>query len=137
MTNEIKEIYLSNLEWTKTHDNDIKVNDDMGGVIGNIVFKDNMSYEEFQKLFKSGYFILCDKDYITNLQHHLVYCLKYETGAGIRDCKMALEKCDYNYNIAYKYLRLISDGVARWKIVDGQRVKWTDEDYIKCARGDE
>lgn len=76
-------------------------------------------------------------DYITNLQHQLVYCLKYESGAGIRDCKMALEKCDYNYNTAYKYLRLISDGVARWKIVDGQRIKWTDEDYIKCARGDD
>lgn len=61
MNDEIKEIYLSNLEWTKTHDN-------MGGVMGNIVFKDNMSYEEYQKLFKSGYFVLCDKDYITYLQ---------------------------------------------------------------------
>lgn len=61
MKDEIKEIYLSNLEWTKTHDN-------MGGVMGNIVFKDNMSYEEYQKLFKSGYFVLCDKDYITYLQ---------------------------------------------------------------------
>lgn len=61
MTNEIKEIYLSNLEWTKTHDN-------MGGVIGNVIFKDNISYEEYNKLFKSGYFILCDKDYITNLE---------------------------------------------------------------------
>lgn len=77
------------------------------------------------------------EDYINDLQRQLVYCLKYETGAGIRDCKIALEKCNYNYNTAYKYLRLISDGVARWKIVDGQRVKWTDEDYIKCARGNE
>ena len=61
MNNEIKEIYLSNLKWTKTHNN-------TGGVMGNIVFKDNMSYEEYNKLFKSGYFIICDKDYITNLQ---------------------------------------------------------------------
>ena len=62
MNDEIKEIYLSNLEWTKTHDN-------MGGVMGNIVFKNNISYEEYQKLFKSGYFVLCDKDYIINLQN--------------------------------------------------------------------
>jgi hypothetical protein len=61
MKDEIKEIYLSNLEWTKTHDN-------MGGVMGNIVFKDNMSYEKYQNLLKSGYFGLCDKDYITNLE---------------------------------------------------------------------
>lgn len=61
MKDEIKEIYLSNLEWTKTHDN-------MGGVMGNLIFKDNFAYEDFQKLLKSGYFILCDKDYITNLE---------------------------------------------------------------------
>lgn len=68
MKDEIKEIYLSNLEWTKTHDN-------IGGVMGNVVFKDNMPYEAYQKLLKSGYFVLCDKDYITNLQE---LCDKYE-----------------------------------------------------------
>lgn len=78
MENEIKEIYLSNLEWTKTHDN-------MGGVMGNTVFKDNMSYEEYQKLLKSGYFVLCDKDYITNLQeirkeHNIMKQFIYENG---------------------------------------------------------
>ena len=56
-----KEIYLSNLEWIKTHD-------DIGGVMGNLIFKDNMSYEEYKELAKSGYFVLCNKDYITNLQ---------------------------------------------------------------------
>lgn len=61
MNDEIREIYLSGLEWAKTHDN-------MGGVMGNIVFKDNMSYEEYQKLLKTTYFTLCDKDYIINLQ---------------------------------------------------------------------
>lgn len=61
MKDDIKEIYLSNLEWTKTHDN-------MGGVMGNLIFKDNMSYDDYQKLFKTTYFILCNKDYITNLQ---------------------------------------------------------------------
>lgn len=99
--------------------------------------KDKNNYISHSMILLSSEETTTILDYITNLQRQLVYCLKYETGAGIRDCKMALEKCDYNYNTAYKYLRLISDGVARWKIVDGQRVKWTDEDYIKCARGDE
>jgi len=61
MNNEIKEIYLSNLEWTKTHDN-------MGGVMCNFIFKDKISYEDYQKLLKNDYFVLCNKDYITNLQ---------------------------------------------------------------------
>lgn len=55
------EVYLSDLEWTKTHDN-------MGGVMGNAVFKDVMPYEEYRKLLKTTYFTLCDNDYITNLQ---------------------------------------------------------------------
>lgn len=63
MKDEIKEIYLSNLKWTKTHDN-------MGGVMGDVIFKDNMSYGTYQKLLKSSYFVLCDKDYITNLQEN-------------------------------------------------------------------
>lgn len=61
MKDEIQEIYLSNLKWTKTHDN-------IGGVMGNVVFKNNMSYEKYQDLLKNGYFVLCDKDYITNLE---------------------------------------------------------------------
>lgn len=66
-----KEVYISGLEWTRTHDN-------MGGVVGNIVFKDNMHYEEYQRLTE-GFFILCDKDYITNLQKYFnVKVIKYE-----------------------------------------------------------
>lgn len=61
---EIKEIYLSNLEWTKTHDN-------IGGVMGNLIFKDNIPYEEYEMLLKSCYFVLCNKDYITNLQQEI------------------------------------------------------------------
>lgn len=61
MNDEIREVYLSDLEWTKTHNN-------MGGVMGNAVFKDNMPYEEYRKLLKTTYFTLCDKSYITNLQ---------------------------------------------------------------------
>lgn len=64
MKDEIKEIYFSNLKWTKIHDN-------IGGVMGNVVFKQTMSYEDYQKLLKNGYFVLCNKDYITNLQEEL------------------------------------------------------------------
>ena len=55
-----KEVYLSNLEWTKTHDN-------IGGVMGNVVFKDNISYEEYEKLFDTVYYILTKKDEIETL----------------------------------------------------------------------
>ena len=64
MKDEIKEIYLSNLEWTKTHDN-------MGGVMGNVIFKNSISLKEFEKIVENTYVILCDKDYITNLQEKL------------------------------------------------------------------
>ena len=60
MSEDIKEIYLSNLEWTKTHDN-------MGGVMGNVVFKDNISYEEYEKLINNVYCILTKKDEIETL----------------------------------------------------------------------
>lgn len=52
-----KKVYLSNLEWTNTHDN-------MGGVKANIVFKDNMTYEEYEKLCEDTYYVLTN----TNLE---------------------------------------------------------------------
>lgn len=46
-----KEVYFSNLEWIKTHDN-------MGCVKGDLIFKDNISYEEYEKILKERYFVL-------------------------------------------------------------------------------
>ena len=63
MKDEIKEIYLSNLEWFKTQD-------DIGVVNGNITFKNSMSLKEFEKILDNTYVMLCDKDYITNLQEN-------------------------------------------------------------------
>lgn len=83
MKDEIKEIYLSNLEWTKTHDN-------IGGVMGNVVFKDNMSYETYQKLLKSGYFVLCDKDYITNLQEENKRLEEEKQNINNRNCNQRI-----------------------------------------------
>lgn len=56
------------------------------------------------------------------------------TGAGRYDCKKALAKCNNDINVAYYYLRIISDCVCRHKIVNGKKVLWTDEDYINCAK---
>ena len=50
-----KQVYLSNLEWKKTHDN-------MGGVKASLIFKDNMSYEEYKELCKKIFFILNNVD---------------------------------------------------------------------------
>ena len=55
-----EEVYLSNLEWTKTHDN-------VGGVKGNIILKNCISYENYRKLFNTTYYILTTNDEIEAL----------------------------------------------------------------------
>ena len=55
-----KKVYLSDPEWTKTHDN-------LGGVKADIVFDNPMEYEEYDKEFNDmengRYYYLTDKDY--------------------------------------------------------------------------
>lgn len=46
-----EEIYLSNLDWVNTHDN-------MGGVIGHIIFKNAMTHEKFEKIISKSYLLL-------------------------------------------------------------------------------
>lgn len=60
-----KQVYLSNLEWIKTHDN-------MGGVKAEIVFKDNMTYDEYKELHDKTYYVLTD----TNLENNIDKALK-------------------------------------------------------------
>jgi len=136
MTNEIKEIYLSNLEWSKTHDNDIKVNDDMGGVMGNIVFKDNMPYEEFQKLFKNGYFILCDKDYITNLQEENKR-LKEDNYLLIDYQDMEIRYNDYKQriDIAIEYIEENTTKEYQVPLIDSFSISY--QKLVDILRGDE
>lgn len=50
-----KKVYLINLEWTQTHDN-------VGGVKGEFVLSDNITYEEYEKLIKNTYFYLNNSD---------------------------------------------------------------------------
>jgi len=90
MSDEIKEIYLSNLEWTKIHDN-------IGGVMANLVFKNNMSYETYQKLFKNTYYVLCTKDYITNLQQENEKLL--QENIVIKDVKYMVEETIYKSRV--------------------------------------
>lgn len=55
-----EEVYLSNLEWTKTHDN-------IGCVMGNVVLKNSKSYEEYKKLLDTTYYILTTKEKIETI----------------------------------------------------------------------
>lgn len=47
-----KEIYLCNTEWKRTHE-------EFGGVRGEFVLKENVSYKDYKKLIKKELFI-CD-----------------------------------------------------------------------------
>ena len=84
MKDEIKEIYLSNLEWAKTHDN-------IGVVRANAIFKKGISHEEFLKLFESNYFILCNKDYITNLQEENIKLKQWDCNKDSRNSRQRVE----------------------------------------------
>ena len=46
-----EEVYFTNLDWYKTHDN-------MGGVVGTFVFKNNMTYEEYKDIQRKMYLLL-------------------------------------------------------------------------------
>lgn len=81
--NDIRDVYLSNLEWTRVHD-------DMGGVIGNIIFDKLMTYEDYQRLSNSTHFILCNKDYIELLEQN--YERIYNENCKLREEKKIPEK---------------------------------------------
>ena len=107
------EVYLSDLEWTKTHDN-------MGGVMGNIVFKDVMSYEEYRKLLKTTYFTLCDKDYITNieqvnerLRNHIQMIPYLQTVREKEDYKSRVEKTIEYFKYQLENLDFYEDTKAK------------------------
>ena len=51
-----RRVYISNLEYTKTHDG-------VGGVSGQFVFKDPIPYEEYEKMVSETYFWLSDGIY--------------------------------------------------------------------------
>lgn len=59
--------------------------------------------------------------------------LRERTGAGMNSCKLALEEADGDIDIAYEYLRLLSQPVARYKMKDGVKMRWEKDDYLKAA----
>ena len=64
----------------------------------------------------------------------LINDLREKTGCGIEECKKAIGKCDNDINTAYEYLRIKGMAVARYKIVNGEKVKFNDDDMIQLAK---
>ncbi len=56
------------------------------------------------------------------------------TGCGFYNCRKALELFEGNEKTAYEYLKLKSQPVVRYKIVNGKRIFWTNQDYINKAK---
>lgn len=59
--------------------------------------------------------------------------LRERTGCSLNDCKKALELCN-DMNVAYEYLRLRGQALARYKIVNGKKIPWQTEDYLEAAK---
>lgn len=59
--------------------------------------------------------------------------LKEETGCSYSAANKVLNLCK-DVKIALKFLRLRSQAVARYRIVDDQRVPWDDIDYYIEAK---
>ena len=60
--------------------------------------------------------------------------LRDKTGDGMMRCNKALIKADGDINVAQEYLRLTMQALYRAKIVNGERVRWNDDDYLEEAR---
>lgn len=65
--------------------------------------------------------------------NEMILSLKEKTGFGIFICKKALIFCDYQFDLAFNYLKLKSQPVVRYKISNNQKIKWNDFDYKKEA----
>lgn len=64
----------------------------------------------------------------------LVKQLREETGIGLHQAKETLELCDYDVDIAKEYTRLSGNAVKRYKMLDGEKIPFTKEDYVVLAR---
>lgn len=62
-----------------------------------------------------------------------IVTLHNETGIPLNTCKKALELCK-NYDEAKEFLHLTHTAVARYKIVNGKKIMFTDEDYLNLIR---
>lgn len=64
----------------------------------------------------------------------LIKELRNRTGCSLPDCKHALILCGDKIGVAYTYLKLKNSAVARWKIIDGKKIAWSDFDYVMEAK---
>ena len=60
--------------------------------------------------------------------------LRKKTGLGMNDCKNAIIRCEGDINVAEEYLSLKSSPVSRYKLINGQKIPWTDKDFIEEAK---
>lgn len=59
--------------------------------------------------------------------------LASETTGSMKEAKDALLLCE-DYDIAKEFISLRNTAVCRYKIVDGDKVRFTENDYIELAR---
>lgn len=59
--------------------------------------------------------------------------LRDKTGCGIASAKKVIELCE-NKEIAFEFIRLKGQVVARYKYVEGKKVSWDNIDYYMEAK---
>ena len=59
--------------------------------------------------------------------------LRDKTGCGIVSAKKVIELCE-NKEIAFEFMRLKGQAVARYKYVEGKKVPWDNIDYYIEAK---
>lgn len=59
--------------------------------------------------------------------------LRDKTGCGITSARMAIDLCG-NKEIAFEFMRLKGQAVARYKNIDGRKIPWDNIDYYMEAK---
>ena len=59
--------------------------------------------------------------------------LRDKTGCGIVSAKKAIDLCK-NRKIAFEFIRLKGQALARYKYIDGRKVPWDNIDYYMEAK---
>lgn len=59
--------------------------------------------------------------------------LASETTGSLQEAKRALELCE-DYDVAKEFIYLHSTAKCRYKIVDGNKIRFTESDYVELAK---
>ena len=60
--------------------------------------------------------------------------LSEKTGCGVITAKRTMDICNYDIEIAFEFLRLKGQAVARYKIIDNRKIPWDNIDYYMEAK---